>query len=83
MLKEVAKLLERKGVPNKPIRQPVVRGDGQTRDQLINHHKRLMNLFKGLKPDLLKREYDILKFQVEKEEAERANQVSDSKSDPE
>ncbi len=81
ILKEMSDLLERKGVPNKPVAHSIVRGDGQPRKQLINHHKRLMTLYKGLATPLLQQEYNILKFNVEKEEAERANQDSDQKSD--
>ena len=77
MLTEIAKLPEKKGVRDVPVLEEIKVADGSTYAQLQNHHKKLMNVYSSLPEPLLWQEYNIMKHQVEKKEAQDVNSSSD------
>lgn len=80
ILEEISELIVKKGVPDKPVNEGITRGDGRVVYQLTNYHKRLMSVYESLPDGILKREYDILKFDVEgkKDVDQQSDQTSDS-----
>jgi hypothetical protein len=74
MLQEIEELLIKKGVPKKAIMEDITTADGRTKQQLINHHKRLMSVYSSLPTPVLNQEYNILKHEVE-----NANSSGDQK----